>query len=80
MIITSYEGLGMNPNGWWGDPHEVQNCHHNSPKYPIPETTILRRNNEEALKNAVFYEKSKGTFKHYQQIYFASNYRRNGAI
>ena len=41
--ITENEGYGVNPNDWRGPPHEVQKCTHNFPKFPVPETTILRR-------------------------------------
>ena len=49
--ITPDEGFGMNPNGWLGDPHEVQKCRHNFPKFPVPETTILRKYNDQELQD-----------------------------
>ena len=57
--ITPDEGIGMNSYGWLGDSHEVKKCHHNFPKFLVPETTLLRRYNEEELKDAVFYENEK---------------------
>merc|ERR1712240_238174 len=40
IVIKETEGFGKNTGH--GDSMEVQICRHNFPKYPVPETAILR--------------------------------------
>ena len=80
MKIALKECFGINPNGWLGDSHEVQKCHHNFPKFPFPETTILRRYNEEELKDTIFMKIQAKTLNIIKNTYFVLNYRRNGAF
>merc|ERR1711962_51248 len=49
IVIKENEGFGKNTGQ--GDSMEVQICRHNFPKYPVPETTILREYNENEKKD-----------------------------
>merc|ERR1712098_141679 len=49
IVIKENEGFGKNTGH--GDSMEVQICRHNFPKYPVPETTILREYNENEKKD-----------------------------
>ena len=49
IVIKENEGFGKHT--WLGDSMEVAICRHNFPKFPIPETTILKEYNETERKN-----------------------------
>merc|ERR1712121_164651 len=49
IVIKENEGFGKNTGH--GESMEVLICRHNFPKYPVPETTILREYNENEKKD-----------------------------
>ena len=49
IVIKENEGFGKYT--WLGDSMEVPICRHNFPKYPVPETAILKEYNETERKN-----------------------------
>merc|ERR1711889_3106 len=49
IVIKENEGFGKNTGH--GESMEVPICRHNFPKYPVPETTILREYNENEKKD-----------------------------
>ena len=49
IVIQKTEGFGKHT--WHGESMDVPICRHNFPKYPVPETTILKEYNENERKD-----------------------------
>ena len=56
--IGEKEGYGKNSD-WRGNKLQVKKCHHNFPKFPVPETTILRRYDDSQRNDGEFMRKQK---------------------
>merc|ERR1712082_189482 len=57
IVIQETEGFGKHT--WHGESMEVPICRHNFPKYPVPETTILKEYNENERKDVTLMKKCK---------------------
>ena len=69
--IGENEGFGDMPWGP-GDPLEFQKCRHNFPKFPVPETTILRKFESGELEDTELKETNEN-LKQNKKNYFAED-------
>merc|ERR1712121_436591 len=66
IVIKETEGFGKDT--WHGESMEGPICRHNFPKYPVPETTILKKYNENERKDVPLMKMCKKNFEKIQKF------------